>query len=608
MKNPLMIFLPSQKTVVGIILLNLIVLSGVSISIPIIDMTNISYQTDDDAFPRVGTFVKYNDKVFWISLYEDKNPDFDFNRYNSTLDYYLNIYFNEKLYKIPFLYIDYTNVTESYNNFHSYYTKIISIDATSVLILYTNVFRKFDNDYIRQNQNITTRTTIFRINYNPLLNLKKLDYSTMNIQVINLKTIGNYTIISLTTSEAYPNYLFGVLRNKRYYTDFTDYYNESNPSSIDYYFMSSRLLNKINDIFSSDNSTKYYDPIHLEFNKNEQVVEFETAPEINLQDVLIDEYNPNISSNNGSSPEFLENIGLQSILLERSQLKLIDKYGTLHFIGVSPKIYDYEGNSTGLNNPEYLAINPKLGISQAWDITPAYNTFLNPSEVRILPLEDGEIVILSDTARIKGFYENEIFRPPYDPNNYDKDYLSLWYRNGSIQVVRIDPLHPTLENYIQWDKNVSQTPEHTIQFPRPTIISEVPKTNNVKYYNIASIILNNTLFVSIAQLDFGDHIDDAIKTETGTLYFSSGYSMILHKFDLKNGITYDGYQTLIKTRTDIKSAKNIDNLPRQKGWAIYDIFEIFVINNKLMFIFRGSYSTSFKTNYYNTAILTEESV
>jgi hypothetical protein len=184
---------------------------------------------------------------------------------------------------------------------------------------------------------------------------------------------------------------------------------------------------------------------------------------------------------------------LPEIQLVDPTLEIIDSKGRVHFLG-EPDTHlanEVEGNQTGLNQPEYAMYDPSTDNIRHWDLIP--NFFAKGTQdwepygpMTVREAFNNMIVVSFVAPSINGFYDEEQY---WDQSKtFSVVKLDNLLKTSSLQVAVFDPSSPTVDNYIQFNKTLSQTPRHTIEFPRLT----------------SSLILPETAFTQKAESDGGD--------------------------------------------------------------------------------------------------------
>ena len=252
-----------------------------------------------------------------------------------------------------------------------------------------------------------------------------------------------------------------------------------------------------------------------------------------------------------------------------------------------------EGNQTGTNAADYLYVNFATNQSYYWDLIPEIAERYG-IDAHFLP--DGRVIIDFIAANITNFYQNPAFdenSPRYDVNqNYDK-----YFRDRSRwQFVIIYPEDPTIQNFVQFDKSISQTAQSTVIFPRPTHIYHVEYADQILWHSVyhhsavRSTADNNVVvdfYMRAIQTTDGYSTNYAtgpdIYSQSG---ISHGFSLLRVTYEIKERVNLLSEQKLIGPKQQLHNADQIFNQSdgyktverKLSGWSVNFLYNTLTID------------------------------
>jgi hypothetical protein len=569
-KHPVNMFFPSGTAIRNLVLINILVISTVILTPPTIMM--LQAPAIGETSYRYSNTINYIGFEYWLSIETIDRTSQSVRISNDIRQVSLIILGqNKQYYTIPVFMINETEI--------GYSTAFWKVSLMKVNTNFAYIRLNYESwEYTGLNGNYLTKNFqdfIIRFKYNNALSLEDLDSSLSSLQIINLQNMENISLSETYQSEFYEGSFVGVFRNNRFHDDFWTYLR--NDTYHDYFVIAGEMFGAMDSIFFE--SEIFVNPMWNNI-KGERL-ELGKFQTFDIGEALYD--------------EFGEDLGLISMhSIKRGHLLLIDSLGTFHFSGETIFINEAEGNSTGRNQPEFLAINPISGQFQFWDIVPAWEEFA--AYPNILDLGGGEIIMLVYSAVINGFYENPEYHPDFERTE-DYDPVWDWYRDKEVQVIRFNPLNPINENYIQFEKSISGTESHTIEYPRPIGVQTIANSSALLGTNTAvSITTDNNLYVFLQQYKTESGVTEELYYgDNGIMWTSSDQSIIMHSFDLTDNLNYTGYSKIIGPDEDIQDwydgGGNDEEFeyPKLYGWDIISIESAFLTGNYIELYFHGHY-------------------
>lgn len=589
-------YIPSGSAIAKLVLLNTLVLSLAFMGPPIIDLMQN---------PSVGSIpYKYSNSI----MYEDYEYFLHVENIDGGMQWIEdapNIHYDtrqvnlvvlgpdEFVRKIPVLTINDTEINPANTSFWGY--SLMKVDRNYAYI-HINYEAWQHTGWNGWNRTEYYQDFVLRLKYNSGLQVDDIDSTLPSVQIISLQNVDNHSLSQTYQSEFSEDFI-GIFEHKMREEDFVEYY--ANDSYQDTLVISQHMFPTMNEAFIE--TEVQTNPMWTTF-QGEQI-DIGKIPQLDIDEVLLEEF--------GDDRGLVDLHGMKDI-----DLLLVDSSGTYHFSGQVNFYNDVEGNGTGINRPEYLAINPSSGQFQFWDITPWGQPFEGPP--KIIEIGGGEIILVLYGPIIDGFYENPDLVPPVERNETN-DPLWDWYRNKEKQLVRFNPLNPQNENYIQFDKTVSGRDSHTIEFPRPVMVDTIDHTDD-RYWFLDPLVVysNNQFYVFTAQYVTETGLAEEIyygeiDGDSYTMRTSQDLSIVAHQYDLHAGLDYMGYTKIIGPENAIRDYYEHQGDPdefeyaEQDGWGIYHPFSAFLQEDTIHLYFSGYYEPLFTENkLYLTKINIEE--
>lgn len=568
--HPIKLFLPSTKAIRNLVLINLLVVSTIIITPSAIGI--LQAPAIGETSYRYSNTINYLGFEYWLSIETIDRTSQSVRISNDIRQVSLIMLGqNKQYYTMPVFIINETEIGYSTAFWRASLMKVNTNFAYIRLNYESWEYTGLNGNYLTKN----FQDFIIRFKYNNALSLEDLDSSLSSLQIINLQNMENISLSETYQSEFYEGSFVGVFRNNGFHDDFWTYLR--NDTYHDYFVIAGEMFGAMDSIFFE--SEILVNPMWNNI-KGERL-ELGKFQTFDIGEALYD--------------EFGEDLGLISMhSLKKGHLLLIDSLGTFHFSGETIFINEAEGNSTGRNQPEYLAINPISGRVQLWDIVPAWEDF--DAYPNIIDLGGGEIIMIVYSAVINGYYDNLEFSPDFERTE-DYDPVWDWYRNKEVQVMRFNPLNPQNENYIQFDKSVSGTEAHTIEYPRPLNVEIIANSSaNRGTYTAVAVTTDNNLYVFLKQYKTESGVTEEIYYgDSGIMWTSSDHSIIAHSFDLTDHLNYTGYSKIIGPDEDIQDRYDTNGneedfeYPRLYGWDIISIEAAFLTGNSIELYFHGYY-------------------
>jgi len=252
-----------------------------------------------------------------------------------------------------------------------------------------------------------------------------------------------------------------------------------------------------------------------------------------------------------------------------ASVDMVDSLGRIHITGVGSVRDDQQG-WTDISQADYVMIDPTTKKVYYWQLTPDSDT----TAVKFVDLGVSTLVFL-DTVNITGFYENSTYwnnSPDYNNTAYYTNF-----RHRTIQYAVVNFTNATLENYVQFDKSVSQTESHTILFPR------LFNTTSLDY-TMGEIHFSGTRFAvsrigdTVALGVFLYKTSSGYRGSLGGCEASHGRDLVRQTFSVKgNSVKDTGYSGTLST---VNYDSCDDNYPfQERGWTTLKVYDLFNLHN-----------------------------
>ena len=366
-------------------------------------------------------------------------------------------------------------------------------------------------------------------------------------------------------------------QNKQMRYDFVEYQN--NVSYPDAYAISgtffASIKSQIANLAPMNNAT-------IMVTGSESISETMELPKFNLSNILWEE------QGKPDSNDFQIRYGLNYIR-ELGYTKIfVDSQGRIHIFGRGKVFSNAEGNSIGLNRVDYKGIDPTTNSSVLWDLFAVDE----PPIVKFLQLNQSTFAFTfvgPDHHNL--FQKHELWNlsPTYNSSErYD------WNLIEYVNVGLFQPFSPTLQNFMQFNETISQTPLHTIKYPRPNLMINIPETQEIPGYARYSLFASQSnLFIAISMFQTETGISPYLKANDGIGY-QPGSSLILLKVDTFFGLNYTGFSVVLGPDKPFKDVyDSVDDFPNSqqfRGWSIESIFGVLDLQNSFKILVFGSYS------------------
>jgi len=566
MKHPLLAFLPSPKIAIGFVLLNLLVIGGITGGL--FYRNNLSNLDTTQTIPNDDNFISYQNNLYWLSIHSKsseaiENPDVGiYQQYTKT--YSISIRSGDTIRSIPFFkYIEPDNGSVNHIGFTYTQIKLLSVVDGMIFIKLT--------DHVD----------------------KPLNASTHEVEELHYHYLGVITLSdSLTQLKSFhlfrQNSTQDVIRDLRGYQDrllllLEPYYNGSiftylkSPDLADGIITSSLLKTTLEQQISTGGTSSIFD---AGLREDREPVDFSSiVTDLNITNILQQEYGNPV-------PIF------RITELKKSTIKLIDDTGTIHLTGEQPNYDDKnyreayrvdgttDNSSIMFNRPDYLAINPSTGQSQYWDIIPFW---YDQPNLQLAQLGQGQVIATLNEVNMTDLYTGHDTYQGFDTKFY-------------LQYFVFNPFEFGLKNFIQLNKDISQTEQSTVRFPRPVDITIVHQISlygsNVKLTAITTAdglkaFISERIFVTKAGLSsFLDGPDGGFSS-------SRGGSLVVHtiSFDTNFGNSYMGWTKISGPTKRLESNYTEKQWDKERLYGInIDTFYSIQINpaqTELIFIYAG---------------------
>ena len=546
------LFIPSKKSLWTIALLHLLLLTTIFAGIPLYEQKRVaSGYTDLSILPKSIRFL--GERAYFVAFsYEWESPD-SFEYENVTYRYFFGFFdFNgRRMELVPFFETSmsfiYTNGTRTHYSF-----KILKIKGNTANILvseeftvYNPIREKVVRDYVFQLDMLSGETKFVLLTYPSDLDLKYrmiTAYNSTSMLLILRERKKGYLAISPTLSDE----------------------------------MDAKLKN-------ADGMGKVF-----HFSMSQGILESRE-----LVNTTVDTININ------------ETVGFDGLNITESSLKadeaymigddlfdlrllLIDKQGRLHFRVSKGTEYPSDGNST-TNTAEYLALDPSIGKMVYWDLI----TNMDIDFMRIAQMGTDEFLLSFYAPVVQGFFNDE--RYWIESPNFDRDAYNQWISSRRVQLAKFDPFHPTLENYIQFNKSISQTNKSTVIYPRLVNATAIPFSEHISSLGFGTPIfdpISREIGIPLLLLKTEDGYKSIIPTEDGGMIsLGDGKALTVQLFT--DNLTYLRTNELLGPDEKLKgSYPTSDEIPTSlAGWNFISIIGMMLSANGLNIVVSGYYSS-----------------
>ncbi|MFV2016315.1 MAG: hypothetical protein ACC656_12855, partial [Candidatus Heimdallarchaeota archaeon] len=283
------------------------------------------------------------------------------------------------------------------------------------------------------------------------------------------------------------------------------------------------------------------------------------------------------------------------------KIKLFDNSGILHLTGRFNITHVVDGEKLSPNAVDYQAINTNTNESVYWDLF--WWNYDSPSyEISFLESSTDEIIISFVAPEISNYFENEKYWR--EGPAFDRDAFNELWKFNYFQFAKFDPFQPKLENFVQFDQEVSQTENSDVLYPRlaNTLTIPVDAKKSSKEVFLQRYIDNlgqEYIYAMIAFYDTTAGPKGQFDLEDGSTFWSgSGYSSFLFKIGNSKELVYYDYVEFVGTNVKYneKSKTLMRDLDLAEGWAISNIYNFFIRSNNEGFeftlLFSGIYQKS----------------
>ena len=573
--NHLRLFAPSKQAIIGIIMINALLFSGV-----------IYYEFHNvqlDATHLQGSpsnFYNTGSVIYWI----ETSANSDFSNYpnkTTAFDYSLGKYDGNTVHYYPLI-----NYALHYSDLNGTFLslQIVSVQKNQALI------------FVREHLYIKTGHTPSEIQTSPRLNLYNYYFILLgNLNAPNPKQV-SYKIIpfklmdGMALNQISSNRDIGAsawiitvsksldIGNKTYIPGY-------------YYIYGSQLLETL-----AQNLDTTTNEVFTQWSYNEVDDGYSVFPnstdQFNLIDFLLQHADPTLAMNM---------ITNQALSLN---LQFIDSHGFMHFTGDFRNAINIEGNYTGLNLPDYIAINPFDNVSRFWELLPVAGHY---RQLTLLP-SGNSVIMIVEGSLVGDFYSNSYYN--YASPNFDDAKLTSWYQQKYLQIAVFTPFSPTVKNYIQFDKTISQTNQSTVVYPRIPEAYVLPINmtyGSSPFYPLMTQVDGTpTLQIYDTLYDTPNGLLASLNNPEGT-WTSNGLSLITLNISLEPSISYTGYKNLRGPQEPFKGDyPNSDAIPTSvEGWSIRQIWGAFHINTlagEKSIVFCGGYFVKTILNFLPTKV------
>lgn len=520
---------PNKKSIVTLLIINILLFS--SIGSLIYYNNHFSNQSiEKNLSPISNKFLEYEGNPFWISYKEASTS----NSSNDLVhrEYYLETLRNTKQYlSVKFFQSEYQ---ESFFNGNqtNISVNLLLIKSDYVLIL-LNERALNQSDIIPQSYSLNRQYLIvFKIS---------MSSNTMILSHMELLKIVDSNLFLKDLKEYNSKIL--MLFRPNYDNIFNYLLNETNEDS---YSISSTFYNYIQNTLKLSKSNSYISPPLF---KGGNLIDFPSFQKLNITNILV--------------REFGESMGLHKIhYLKDTYVNLIDSQGNIHITGDVQNVtnsYNIEGNGTSFNTPDYLVTNPYTNLSIYWDIRPLTTSPNSYDSYQLKELANGSILIAFIGQLSANYYNNQIYNSNSIQFNYTK--YNTWYNSKFLQIAIFNPTHPTLSNLIQFNKNISQTNQSTVIFPRLSKISYYPM--KLAYSNFIMTLNGDQtkLLIGLTLYDTNNGYRSYLITSEGNSGSSNGHSLIILEYDIIKGLLLTKTEKLLGPDKKINFDQSNNTIP-----------------------------------------------
>lgn len=512
------VFIPNG-TLLKVVLLQAILIGA---SIATVNFLNLdhkdisTYKSEDLSI--VSNILPVNDKAYWVSM-ESNSVDVTNNSKTigefTILNYYLSQFDGHNVKQV---FITTTNFTYIYSNFGDAAFNHSSSLSFKLMVAENYIYLSISETYYQMFPKGSELNLTYNLNGYPTL-------------VTYNRYLQRYSINPVLTLE--DTYLISPINIATYNTTSQILLTTNNGSTSLYmidFFASMNRLSQEYPLDTSTNSSLQFQPVGLD-----------------LETYL------------GSlSPDF-------TIDMVYASVDMVDSLGRIHITGKGSVKDDQQGWSD-TSQADYVMIDPTTKMVYYWQLTPDSDT----TAIKFVDLGVSTLVFL-DTVNINGFYDNSTYwsnSPDYNETAY---YMN--FRHRTIQYAVVDFANATLENYVQFDKSVSQTESHTILFPRLSNTTSLDYTLSEVTFSRARFAVSK-IGDTVALGVFLYKTSSGFRGSLGGCDSSHGRDLVRQTFSINgNSVKDTGYSGTLST---INYDSCDDDYPwQERGWTTLKVYDLF---------------------------------
>ncbi len=187
-----------------------------------------------------------------------------------------------------------------------------------------------------------------------------------------------------------------------------------------------------------------------------------------------------------------------------------------------------------------------------WDLFPFDDPF--SAKFGMTEMDEDKFIFTFYGPKVQGFYDNPEYwwsSPQFNNSAYNE-----WWQQKYVQIGEFDPFHPTLANYIQFDKNRSKTSNTTVVFPRLENVSVLESNNQIiepSTFEIAKPFIdpqsNRIGVIALFYRTTGGYTA-FIRTDEGTTIIGDEKTLTVIWFD--SSLNFSGISELLGPQTDLE--------------------------------------------------------